>query len=228
MNQVFAADDLRAQVSAASSDLLGRARNAAGIAAAAALVMQFAETAAARHLSAEQSGRIACTAGCGTCCAVNVAVLVPEVVAIAAYLRRTLSPNGLRDVSARVAELSRLVSGLEDDERILMRRSCALLDENGACAIYPVRPLLCRSITSTDAENCREAFVAPAFGEDAPVLMNLLQKSLFESAFAGLGDALHINRLDARSSKLACVLNDFLHRPERIEDFLAGRPVAAQ
>lgn len=228
MNEVFAADEIRTQVSAAGSDLLARARDGAGIAAAAALVVQLAETALKRYLSTAQAGRIACTAGCGICCAVNVAVLVPEAVAIAAYLQRTLSSERSREVGSRVADLCRLVSGLEDDERLLMRRNCALLDENGACSIYPVRPLLCRSVTSTDAADCREAFVAPAFGEDAPILMNLLQKSLFEAAFAGLGDALQQNRLDARSSKLSCALDAFLNRPERIRDFLAGQPVAVQ
>jgi len=222
----FSYELLHNQVRVAAGELISGARDAAGVAEVAARVVQIAEISLARHLPPEQARHIACAAGCGTCCAVNVAVLFPEAVAIAVYLRAHLTGSARNKQLGRLEELARLVSGLEDEERLFMQRSCAFLDENGACLIYPVRPLLCRSVTSTDPESCRQAMVAPIFGEGAPVLMNLLQKNLFETAFAALGEALQERRVDARSSKLACAVDDFVRRPERVSEFLAGTPVA--
>ena len=67
-----------------------------------------------------------------------------------------------------------LYEGYYEEERIMARQPCAFLDGSGSCSIYPVRPLLCRSITSTDADACREALSMLALGENQPISYNFV------------------------------------------------------
>ncbi len=173
----------------------------------------------------DEARHIACRAGCGTCCAVNVSVLFPEGVAIAAFLGRELAPAQLEQVRERLNDLHHEVRWLEDSERPFLRRSCAFLDAAGSCSIYPVRPLICRSVTSTDAERCKEALIAPVFGEEVPVMMNLFQKSLFEFAFTAMGEALQASGRDSRGGTLTDTVKRVLDRPELTGDFLAGQRI---
>ncbi len=198
------------------------ARGADEVAAAVQQLQRRCEDFLARQL-ADGSGRhIACGPGCGTCCAVNVAVLLPEAIAITRHLRDNFSPQARDELATRFDDLRRSVRWLDDDERIFLRRSCAFLDADGSCLIWPVRPLLCRSITSTDAEACREALAAPIFGEERPILMNLVQKELFEEAFHALGEALERLGWDRRSFKLTCAVPPLLRQPRLLEEFLRG------
>nr|WP_320049867.1 YkgJ family cysteine cluster protein [uncultured Desulfuromonas sp.] len=141
-------------------------------------------------LTSDDRRRVACKAGCGSCCRVNVAVLRPEAVNIARYLHKTRNTQELRLLKKQMRALCVAISGLDDDERIAVRKNCVFLDDAGSCSIYPVRPLLCRSITSTSAADCRDALAMQVFGESKPVMMNLIQKNLMNVAFQGLASAL--------------------------------------
>ncbi|WP_321533028.1 YkgJ family cysteine cluster protein [uncultured Desulfuromonas sp.] len=159
-----------------------------------------------RRLTHEDRCRVACQAGCGSCCRVNVAVLRPEAVNIADYLQKTRSAAELRDLKQRMKALRIAISGLDDDERIAVRKNCVFLDESGSCSIYPVRPLLCRSITSTSAADCRDALAMHVFGESKPVMMNLMQKNLMNVAFQGLASAMEDQGLDAHGQELTAAV----------------------
>lgn len=169
--------------------------------------------------------KLACRAGCGSCCMLNVAVLFPEVVAIVDYVLKSWPPERLRTLIRRLDQLYRRVAGLDDEARLALREHCAFLDEEGLCSIYPVRPLICRSVTSTDAERCREALLEPWPGAARPVFMYLTQKHLMEAAFIGLGNALEETWFDARSGQLTVGVQHLLENPGLKEHFLAKRPV---
>ena len=74
-----------------------------------------------------------CGAGCASCCTVELTVLAIEADPIGGYVR------GLGD-AARTA----LAARAEARPDALSPR-CAALDDDHRCAIYPVRPLVCRS-----------------------------------------------------------------------------------
>lgn len=185
----------------------------------------LAEDTLARHRDPVEQKHIACAAGCGTCCAVNVAVLLPEAAAIVAYLQQSMPAEEAAAIAARLDDLYPRILWLDDDDRVLLRQSCAFLNEQGACAIYPVRPLICRSITSTNADDCREALAFKALGEERTVLINLFQKTLMDATFRGLGAALAGLNLDSRSVKLTVAVRTLLHEPGRLAAFLHGEPV---
>lgn len=179
---------------------------------------------AEEHLAQHPSDRsqIACGPGCSSCCMVNVATLLPEGFAIARYL----SQQGEAQVGQaydRLDCLWREVRGLDDDDRLFVRRSCAFLDDEGSCGIYPVRPLLCRSVTSTSALSCREALSGKLLGEEKAVLMHQFQQGLYEALFSGIAEGLEQGGKDGRSYPLAGLLRYLLKNPDFEGEWLAGR-----
>lgn len=77
--------------------------------------------AAVAMISARAADALACRRGCDSCCAPGLSVLPVEAENIARHLET-------HDVEA----------GTRADR-------CTFLDDDGACRIYPVRPLLCRT-----------------------------------------------------------------------------------
>lgn len=165
-------------------------------------LLETVERDLAQHLTVEDHNFVACAPGCGSCCMVNVAVLAPEAKNIAQYLKKTRSDGELVELKKKMKQLVIAISNLDDEERIAVRRNCAFLSEQGECSIYPVRPLLCRSITSTNAKACHDALTLQALGEELPVMMNLFQKNLMNMAFQGLAGAMEDHGLDARGLEL--------------------------
>lgn len=168
--------------------------------------------------------QVACAAGCGSCCRVNVAVLLPEAVAVVNYLNQIPSP-GSAELAARVRELYRRTAGLDEQERLQLQAPCAFLSEQGVCQVYPVRPLLCRSVTSTDPAACRAALTTTALEQAPSVLMNLQQKALCEAAFIALAETARELNLDDRSTTLTTAVYHLLEQPDLAEAWLAGESV---
>lgn len=160
----------------------------------------------AKHLTEEDYGRLACKAGCGSCCSVNVSVLEPEAVNIARYLRGKLSDIERQSLLLSMKKMVNAICDVDEEERIAMRRSCVFLSDKGECTIYPVRPLLCRSITSTNATDCRDALAMQALGEQLPIVMNLFQKNLFDVAYQGLAKAMENNDMDSHGAELTAAV----------------------
>lgn len=210
------------EVDALAAKELSSVSGAAGLGGLVAAVVDMAEEALAHHLDAAEAAHIACRAGCGSCCVVNVSVLFPEAVAIVDYLQRCPPTSARARQEERLDALFRDSRWLDDEERLFLRRPCAFLDTAGACTIYPVRPLLCRAVTSTDPEACRQAIAFAALGETRPVQMNLFQKSLMEAAYAGLGRALETAGLDGRGLRLTVAVKQLLDDPGLAAGFAAG------
>ncbi|SEA56443.1 Putative zinc-or iron-chelating domain-containing protein [Desulfuromusa kysingii] len=162
---------------------------------------------------------IACAPGCQFCCVVNVSTTLLEGIAIARFLRQ-LDPAVLAQVHSRVDKLWRDVRGLNDEERLLARCKCAFLDDRGWCLIYPVRPLFCRSVTSTDVESCRAAVVGQVFAEVKPVMMHQFQLQLYKTLFAGVVDGLEQAGLDGRCFQLSGLIRYLLNHPDDEQDLL--------
>lgn len=151
-----------------------------------------------------------CKAGCGTCCIVNVAVLDPEVVNIGKYLRSTCTVAELTTLKQSMRNLLVHICDLDEDERIATRKRCVFLTADGNCSIYPVRPLLCRAITSINANDCLDSLAMQALGEQIPVTMNLFQKSLFDVTYQALAAALAGVGLNDSSRELTAAVLAYL------------------
>ena len=94
----------------------------------------------------------ACQKGCDECCSMKVRALQPELILIAEFLEKNLSPELFK---AQIEKLSETVDQLAacQSEREELKVACSFLD-NGACSIYDVRPLTCRAWNSTEHQAC--------------------------------------------------------------------------
>jgi len=174
-------------------------------------IRHFAEEVCQQQVGDDK--RIACRAGCEHCCIVNVAVLLPEARAIARFLKNRLPTDALDKLLGRLSRLDRDTRWLDDEERIMLRERCAFLNQEKSCSIYPVRPLLCRAVTSTDATACREALAMVAMGDNRTILSHLAQRDIFETAFSSFGETLEKYGRDHRSRRLTGAVRNFLATP---------------
>lgn len=89
-------------------------------------------------VSARRAADFACRAGCDACCHAWLTVNLVEAEAVMAQLE-TLSLDAREQVRLRgERELSREAEGTADPR-------CAMLEEDGRCAVYESRPLVCRT-----------------------------------------------------------------------------------
>ncbi len=158
-----------------------------------------------------QRNLIACAPGCGHCCVVNVSLSIPEALAIAMYLHHLPKPLIARQ-REKLDQLWLVIRGLDDEERLACKRSCAFLGEDLCCSIYPVRPLLCRSVTSTAVQHCLDALQLQVFGSSSQVLMHQFQQQLYETIFVGVTTGLARGGWDDRSFQLTGLVRYLLQQ----------------
>ena len=169
------------------------------------------------------SGRpMACAAGCPHCCVLNVAVLLPEAMVIADRQQGRLHPEALATLRGRLAAHRNWGRWMDDEERIVRKVVCPLLDEAGSCSIHQVRPLACRGVSALDRLCCQEAF-DPIIGEqERGVPADLMRRAAFDAAFIALATALGSRGLDNRSIELGTGVLAFLESPDCRELLLSG------
>lgn len=155
-------DEMRALASryeaqfALARDVFASAAQAApDLGAACADIMGLLDSAsAATRTFMPNPPTLACSRGCSACCHLPVAI-----------------PPGMADLMARhilqrwpEAEVKALLVRLRADaeaeaatpDPLQRRRPCPLLDADGGCSIYAVRPIACRAFTSSSARRCHE------------------------------------------------------------------------
>ncbi|WP_306536017.1 YkgJ family cysteine cluster protein [Geobacter sp.] len=219
----FAAYDVEIADLAAQGLVKGSGKE--GVRTVMARVAGHAEEVLAARLSVEEQGLIACGPGCAACCTVNVTVLLPEAIAIAAHLEEVCGSAELELVKIRTAEAAARVRWMDEEERIRAGVVCPFLDGRGWCAIHPVRPLTCRALSSTDPEQCRRALASQGSDEEETIVVNIFQKFLMEETFRGLSAALEKAGLDVTGRELARSVTRCFCDPRLADDFLAGKRI---
>lgn len=193
-------------------------------------VIKLAERAAEWEHLADQLGSleesppvVACRAGCAWCCRVPVGVTAPEILRIAAYLRATLSPVELQLLGDRLNALDARTGRMDLAERTHNLTPCALLVAN-RCSVYPVRPVHCRGLTSSDAGACQAAFTGLS---EERIPLDEFRVDFLNSVVLGLIDGLKDVGLDGEELDLTTALRIALDLPDAADRWLAGEPVFA-
>jgi Fe-S-cluster containining protein len=166
---------------------------------------------------------IACHAGCHWCCHMKVSLTVPEIFAVAEYLKSSVSAETRERIQARVAELSQDERIFSADAKVAARIPCALLSEQGACLVYPARPLACRGYNSLDAESCRRSL------DDDLEIVEWNEPLVRDSAAVALGllAGIEAAHLPAELLELTAGLHIALSDPTALERWFAGEAVFA-
>lgn len=139
----------------------------------AALAAQVDRGCASRAaVAARQSLPIVCSRGCSGCCEEMVLVYLPEAAAVARYLMRPENresrdaflaafPAWQKAVGEDAGRMSQCVASgdgkgyLERHHAYWRRRILCAFNRDGACTVYPVRPLTCRNAHAVEtSERC--------------------------------------------------------------------------
>jgi Fe-S-cluster containining protein len=121
-----------------------------------------------------------CKLGCCHCCRYHILIDIAEAHALARYIKRELSASQINDLRIRTEQWhawdnSRpgrypLPNIDEQTDFSNYDHYCPLL-VNGACSVYPVRPVVCRThFVRSHPLSCRAAN-DPESTEDAPVAL---------------------------------------------------------
>lgn len=202
------------------------------MAIAEALAEEMDEGVSARAAQAERQGfRIHCHKGCTSCCNVLVVCYLPEALRIASYLSQPEQAEAKAAFLAAYPQWSAQAGNVparataafvegrqkEYDELQLghFRKAipCAFLRE-GACSIYPVRPLGCRNAHALDtAEHC----VADPPGGKPPAAVDFVPLSRLLQRATQLLHAVHnAKSRDRHGQKSVCTaVYELLTRPPR-------------
>jgi Fe-S-cluster containining protein len=170
--------------------------------------------------SADESAKFACGKGCHWCCHYKVAVTIPEVLTIATYLRNFVSDDGVRQVRERVAHLAQDRRIFSVSEKPKARIACALLLKDGSCGVYPVRPLSCRGVNSTDVHACERSLDDSSVGATSEFAM----VKAFGAVQLGLIKAMDERNLRPYTVELTAGLDVALNEPQALERWLGGEP----
>jgi len=188
------------------------ARDVAGAVEAAAEATDRAEQLVATALQREAPEvPIACRSGCSTCCQAKVLVMAPEILRIGEYLRKNRTADEIATLLERVREVDAITRGLSRADRAEAHVPCPLLDAHGGCSIHEVRPLVCRSWTSYDADACVAYWQAP--GESLTPPQWRPGYELMQALMAGLGKACLDGGFDGLPLEFIAALRIVLERP---------------
>ena len=181
------------------------------------LALAFDRCEIATNQLADGLPALGCHKGCDTCCTLRVLATAPEIFLIAQHIMDTPDLSGV--LPQRIAQANQATCGLDEPQRVALRRQCPFILSAGACCIYPVRPLACRGHASYSVEDCRAAAagqaVEIAFSEPHQLVRSLVQNAL-QSALRDAGLAWGIYELNQG-------LHLALTQPSAFADWLAGQ-----
>lgn len=184
--------------------LLETLDEAADMASAARTAMQLSDTAVdtVRSNFAGQP-RFACGKGCSPCCHLFVAVPPGVAEAIAAHVNENFAPAERESLLLRLDVAATAAAASPAPQAL--RTPCALLDDGGSCTVYAVRPLSCRSFTSTSLPRCQQV----VFGDNPDgggVDQNPARYRLYEFATRALEETARRRGLPSQQRGLASAL----------------------
>ncbi len=123
---------------------------------------------------------LACHKGCATCCTLRVLATAPEIFLIAQTIKA--DPELSQILPMRIAEAHQATRGMNEPQRVALRRQCPFILSAGACSIYAVRPLACRGHASFSVKDCVDAASGRAgeiaFSHPHQLVRSLVQNSL--------------------------------------------------
>jgi Fe-S-cluster containining protein len=163
----------------------------------------------------------ACARCCSFCCrGVRVEATVPEVIAIADFVREGRSPDEARVLAREAAESAAAVRDLDSKARWTNKTPCRFLDTRGQCSVYPVRPLACRSAASFDAGECERATADPT--AQATIPRHMAPARIFGTAKSAIVAACEEAGLDGRRFELTSAFAVAMNEPDAAERWLRG------
>ena len=151
-----------------------------------------------------------CTVGCSHCCRYHILTNSAEAHTLAQYVKRELSVDQRNDLRVRTQQWhewdnsrpGRYQSANIDKETDLSNyEHCCPLLVDGACIVYPVRPVVCRTHYSSSPPQSCYAAIDPKSTQDSPkVLTSVVTAS--NAASMAIRDRIESEGLDFSRSMM--------------------------
>jgi len=166
---------------------------------------------------------VVCQEGCAFCCFNQVELTPPEAILIGRHVSGNFPEPEKAALRERIAASLALKSGKSKRQLAAMRQElpCPLL-RAGRCAVYPVRPLVCRAMHSLDRATCELDFHSR---KAVRVEYYLHRYELTLSVTAGLKDGCRALGRQDDFLDLTRALADFFGQERPIERWLQGEKV---
>jgi Fe-S-cluster containining protein len=159
---------------------------------------------------------LACRKGCSFCCHLWVDATPPEVL----YAVKNMPPDQRQKALEAVERVCGLSAGVSFEERSRkFNPACSLLDDQGACSVYESRPISCRTVVSSNADECRSTIVE---GSDAGFPSPQVWVTLQDSYITALEGALIHAGLAYQAHELNESLKIALTKADAEERWLSG------
>jgi len=158
-----------------------------------------------------------CKPGCHYCC-FNLPVVTPlEALFMGHHVEEVFTDDDKKKLTERIKRILNRIKGMRTYEIAMMRHElpCIFLEDE-MCMVYPVRPVVCRTCSSTSAEHCKMIFET----RDHRARLRCYQgmREIFQTVQT---DLVH------RSQEMGCQ-SDLLYVVEGIRDYFSHRrPIEA-
>ncbi|WP_435021879.1 YkgJ family cysteine cluster protein [Tundrisphaera sp. TA3] len=152
------------------------------------------------HDACHDGHRVACRSGCTYCCTFPVAASIPEVLAIASFVRDRFEAGRRSALDARIEANIAATNGMDMSRRDRVRLDCPFL-EAGQCSVYEVRPVACRGVSSYSVDDCREDYEQAGAGVE--IHANAIRELVFGAIREGLAVACKMASVEHRLVELA-------------------------
>ena len=161
-----------------------------------------------------------CKMGCEWCCHQPVFALTHEMLIVVEYIRQHFSIEALAQVQKVAAEKTAFTQTLPTNALLSINKPCPLL-RNGACSVYPVRPMACRIYLSSDVKTCKHKHDCPTDPNVKPALFGFMLDA-GRHLNAGFVSGLKVKNLISNEAPLEWLLHKLLGDNEAFARWLEG------
>ncbi len=167
---------------------------------------------------------LGCKFGCHYCCFNLPLVTPPEALLIGYHVEQTFTAQEKKEINDKIKKILEHIDGISPYEVAMMRHAlpCIFL-KDAMCRIYEVRPAVCRTCTSTDAEHCKMIFDSRNHRARLKCYQQI--REIFQTIHSRLID--HCREMGCQTDALPLpeALKDYFRHPEPIEAWLRGEIV---
>jgi len=165
-----------------------------------------------------------CKPGCHYCCYNLPVVTPPEALLMGYYVKHRFTDRGKKATLNRIDKILKRIKGLSVYEVAMMRHElpCIFL-EDAMCMAYEVRPVVCRTCTSIDAEHCKMIFDSRNHRARLRCYQHI--RDIFQTVHSHLIECCREMGCQSDALPLAEGIRDYFKHPSPIEAWLQGEKV---
>jgi Fe-S-cluster containining protein len=162
-----------------------------------------------------------CKPGCHYCCYNLPMVTPPEALLIGHHVELTFTDQQIKKLNVKIKTILKKTTDKPSDEIFMMRHElpCVFLEES-MCLIYAIRPVVCRTCSSTSAAHCKMIFETRnhrARLRTYPQLYGILQ-----TMHSRLTAFCRENECQSDTLHLSKAINDYFKHPDAIDEWSRG------